>query len=377
MSIIDVAKAAGVSTATVSRVMNELPGVRDETIALVRAAIAELNYKPRRPSAAAGPRGNGSEVAPERPRRRSRAPGPKSGQPSFSSEVGLRTGNLAVVTVGHGPSWLQVPVMAAALTGIQRGVGELGLRLMLEEMRDPSRPTDLIRTRGVDGVIVFLSSELPSAAIAQAFSTIRSYVPCVRAMGTSLMPGLVDHVTIDNVGVGHLAAAHLLARGCRHLAFLADMPGWPLVRLRGQAFLDRVRDEQADEATAYLVGADARAAAAYGADAVVEADLDALVARLAHAAKRRGAAPLGLFIYNDNATSQVHPLLARHGLRLGEHVELVSCDAEQARLDAMHPRPASIDPGAEEIGFRAVVRLLARIQRPNDPLITIHVAPRL
>ncbi|MDO9591273.1 MAG: LacI family DNA-binding transcriptional regulator, partial [Microcella sp.] len=43
-----VAERAGVSRATVSRVVNGSPRVTDETLAAVNAAIAELNYTPNR-----------------------------------------------------------------------------------------------------------------------------------------------------------------------------------------------------------------------------------------------------------------------------------------------------------------------------------------
>lgn len=46
MTIIDVAKQAGVSPMTVSRVINGDPGVRDETRELVTATIRALNYTP-------------------------------------------------------------------------------------------------------------------------------------------------------------------------------------------------------------------------------------------------------------------------------------------------------------------------------------------
>ncbi|MGB6744335.1 MAG: LacI family DNA-binding transcriptional regulator, partial [Terracidiphilus sp.] len=46
MDILQVAKRAKVSTATVSRVLNGFPGVRKVTVARVRRAIAELNYVP-------------------------------------------------------------------------------------------------------------------------------------------------------------------------------------------------------------------------------------------------------------------------------------------------------------------------------------------
>src|SRR5580692_5060823 len=46
MDILQVAKRANVSTATVSRVLNGFPGVREATVLRVRRAIAEMNYVP-------------------------------------------------------------------------------------------------------------------------------------------------------------------------------------------------------------------------------------------------------------------------------------------------------------------------------------------
>jgi DNA-binding LacI/PurR family transcriptional regulator len=47
-AMIDVARLAGVSHQTVSRVLNNHPNVRAETAQRVRAAIAELGYRPNR-----------------------------------------------------------------------------------------------------------------------------------------------------------------------------------------------------------------------------------------------------------------------------------------------------------------------------------------
>jgi len=47
-SIRDVARLAGVSHQTVSRVLNDHPNVREQTRLRVRAAIAELGYRPNR-----------------------------------------------------------------------------------------------------------------------------------------------------------------------------------------------------------------------------------------------------------------------------------------------------------------------------------------
>jgi len=45
-TIYDVARKAGVSTATVSRVVNNRPFIRHNTLSRVRAAIGELRYAP-------------------------------------------------------------------------------------------------------------------------------------------------------------------------------------------------------------------------------------------------------------------------------------------------------------------------------------------
>lgn len=48
VTIQDVARVAGVSVATVDRVLNRRPGVRTVTISRVEAAIRDLNYQPDR-----------------------------------------------------------------------------------------------------------------------------------------------------------------------------------------------------------------------------------------------------------------------------------------------------------------------------------------
>src|SRR5947207_12333610 len=48
VTIQDVARTAGVSVATVDRVLNRRPGVRSPTIGKVESAIRELNYQPDR-----------------------------------------------------------------------------------------------------------------------------------------------------------------------------------------------------------------------------------------------------------------------------------------------------------------------------------------
>jgi DNA-binding LacI/PurR family transcriptional regulator len=346
MSIVEVAKAAGVSTATVSRVMNGLPGVRAETVAQVRAVMLELKYT----------------------RLRTRS----TRKRTSSKSAKLRTGNIAVITIGSGQDWLMLPVMASVLSGIQRGVGLHELRLILGEMSDPSQPSKLLVDRQIDGAVVFISSDVPIAMYEATFKAMQKYVPIVWAMGIGTALGGIDHVSPDNLGIGHLAYSYLKELGCERPAFLTLNPNWPLMRLRGQSFLNSAFDDGRSPTT-YATSDDARFVASYGGRVVTAATLRDLLRQFTEEKSR----PDGLFIGNDLTTSQVYPLLAEHGIKVGTDLKLVSCDAEEARLSGMHPRPASIDIGGEEIGYRCVNRLLNRIERPSGPPLIIQVAPRM
>ncbi|HUO09286.1 MAG TPA: LacI family DNA-binding transcriptional regulator [Phycisphaerae bacterium] len=345
MSITEVAKAAGVSTATVSRVLNELPGVRDDTIQRVRTAVAALNYHPRRS-------------------RRGRP-----GEPGF---VKRETGNIAVLALGETRDWLQLPVMASVVAGIQRAAGDFGYRLILDEVPNPDRPISLLQGRQCDGAIVFLTGKLPVSSYAPILSELRGRTPTVWVMGMEMTVGGVDHVTPDNIGTGYIACSYLHDKKCERLAYLTENPEWAFLRLRGQAFLNAAFDS-GNPATSYIVTTNPLIAESFGKHVVSAPTLDELVSIIAKSKVR----PDGIFAANDATTSRLYPLLLKNKIRPGRDVTIVSCDNEEIRLSAMVPRPASIDIGVEEIGFRAVVRLRARMERPTGLPLVIQVAPRL
>jgi LacI family transcriptional regulator len=348
ISIAEVAKAAGVSTATVSRVLNDFPGVRSETVHQVHMAVEALNYRPQRMR-----RNNKAGHAP-------------------ATRQAPRTGHIAAITLGQTRDWLQLPVMGAVVAGIQRAAGEFGLRLLLDDIPDPSKPSSLVQGRHIDGAIVFLTGSMPVTSYDPVLAALRQRVPIVWAMGMEVTAGGVDHITPDNIRIGGIAHNYLVGEGCKHLAFLTTDPSWAFIRLRGQSFLNSAVDADTP-ATAYLVGNNQLVAQAYGQRVVLAPTLDEVVAQMAASNPR----PTGIFVACDRTTAQLYPVLARHGLQVGRDVTLVSCDNEQIRLSALHPRPASIDIGAEEIGFRSVVRLLARLRRPQEGPVVIQVSPRL
>src|SRR6185436_16720802 len=118
MSITKVAKIAGVSHGTVSRVINARPGISPDTIRAVRLAMAEAGYVP---------------PPPEKRRGRTAAPN-FSGLPGMATGESLgRTRMIGLLVFEESLSILNEPVIAAALSGIEAALAEHSFGLQLAQ----------------------------------------------------------------------------------------------------------------------------------------------------------------------------------------------------------------------------------------------------
>jgi LacI family transcriptional regulator len=341
MSVTEIASRAGVSIATVSRVLNNSRRVSPEVLEQVRKAMDELQYSPRQM------------------RRRTRS--------ANGSRGDKQTGTIAIVSIGQEHrGWFEMPVMAAVVSELSRFAQELHLGVLLADMPDPNVINPVLKRPNVDGALVFI----PASVDPEQSRTLRQQLPLVRVMGGQFGVAELDHVTADNHAVGVMAAEHLLEMGCREIAFLTSNPGWETSRLRAQGFA--VAAQKAGMLPAmFLVSEDPILAEFYGTRSHARPTLSDLVDDVA--ARR----PAGLFIPRDEETVQVYRLLAEHGIRPGRDIQIVSCDNEDVRLSMLHPRPTSIELNTAEIARQAVLRLITRIKKPDDRPLRIFVRPQL
>lgn len=346
MSILRVAKYAGVSTATVSRVLNAVPVVSESTVRNVRAALQALNYDPL-------------EV------KRGPKPGSKR-QNNFN--IAHKPGMISIMTVGIHREKLRFPVTNAVVDAITRSAKQSDVRVLLDEMPDLHDISPIIRDREVDGAVVFLADEAPLNVLAE----LHKHVPVVWAMGGQAGPLPVDHVSENNVAVGYLASQYLHDRGCRDFAFLTIVPQKRNARQRGQAFIAAAA-EQNLRARAFVVSDNPFVSGLYGPDVIARPTLTELINAFAALSPR----PTGLFIDRDSTTARVYPMLARLGIQPAKDLTIISCDNEELALSALSPRPATIDLGASEIGCRVVRRLLMRIENRDEPPVLIQTMPQL
>jgi LacI family transcriptional regulator len=178
-TISEVARHAGVGVATVSRVLNGSPAVREETRQRVLDAIAELGYAPN-PAARA-----------------------------------LSTGR--TLSIGVVAPFFTRPSVMERLRGVSHVLAGAGYRLVLFDVERPGQDSELFRTLpgGLDGLLS-ISLCPPEADLAR-----------FEAAGMPVV--LVDHpddrlpaVHTDDVAGGRLATEHLLELGHRRIAFLGD-----------------------------------------------------------------------------------------------------------------------------------------------------------
>ncbi len=190
-----VARAAGVSPSTVSRILNGTAVVSADKKSAVDQAIASLGFIPN---------------------------------PVARGLAGGRTLSVGVLTQS-----LDSPFYGVALRGIEEALGAAGYSPLFVSghwnATEEARCIDVLRSRRVDGIIV-LTGRLSDQALRQYAKAL----PIVVTGRNLKAPGLFS-LNFDNHEGARLATEHLLALGHRRIAFIAGDERHPDAsqRLRG------------------------------------------------------------------------------------------------------------------------------------------------
>lgn len=320
-TVVLVAQRAGVSIASVSRVLNGLP-TSDDVRTRVEAAAADLRYVP-------------DAVA-------------RSLKVGQTHQIVL-----AVADVGN-------PVYVAMMHAVSGVLDAAGFRLVLASTgNDPQRHIELVRSVNggyADGLIL-VPLRITDELIAEVSST---RVPIVVG-GT-----LPEHVGVDHVralsadGVG-LAADHLHERGRRRIAFVNG----PVDTGPGLA-----------RRTGYLT-AMGRLGLTITSESQVVADDFTFAAGLVAAEELLGqSSPDAVICANDLLAVATMKVLAARGRHVPDDVAVVGMDNSEL-ADLATPTLTSVDLGSARRGVLAARLMLDRLDDPDLPAQRITVEPTL
>ncbi|MYT37316.1 substrate-binding domain-containing protein [Streptomyces sp. SID8356] len=355
----DVARAAGVSRATVSRVINGVRNVDPAIQEVVRQAVSVTGYAPNR-------------AARSLVTRRADAVALVVSGAGVEAEAGVGTG------AGTGAG-------AGRAGGGSRPAAGGGGSFTAQVFADPffgrvvTGVVDYLRPRGMHPVLMF-------AETSQARDEVVAYLRQGSADGALVvsthaedpLPGLLTEaglaavlfarparpVPISYVDLAHqdgarLAAEHLLARGCRRLATVSG----PLDVPAGRARLTGFRDALARHGHAYTPVAEGRFTQESGEAAMARLlaehpDLD------------------GVFAANDLMATGACHVLREHGRRVPEDVAVVGFDDSSAAL-ACRPPLTTVRQPVEAMAAEMARLLLDRPPGPSSPATSVIFEPEL
>lgn len=306
-TIIEVARKAGVSPSTVSRVVNGSAGVSERKRLAVEATIRELNFRPN---------------------------------PSARS---LKTGT--TMSIGVVVQDLESPFFTRMLRGIEEGLADSGhvpiIVSGLWSVDEEEARIRLLAERRIDGLIV-LAGHLSDEQL-HDFARIQPVAVAGRVLNG---PNLCGH-WVDQVEAGHLATTHLLSLGHRRIAFIAGPDSHADARHRHEGYVRAHREFGLDpDPVLYTRG-----------DFMETGGLLAMN-RLLDAHEPLTA----VFAANDQMAYGARVALFRRGIRVPDDISMVGVDDMPASA-FMTPALTTVRQPLHEIGRHVAAELLRMMGR--------------
>jgi LacI family transcriptional regulator len=323
LTIRDIARLAGVSTATVSRTVNRMPGVDPETRERVLRIIREHGYVPS---------GTASRLAGGRSR-------------LFGALV---------------PS-LTWPLMPNIMQGIAEVIEETAYELVLYSLShrtDRSALIDrILATKLIDGLIavypdgivrVETAADVDRGASSHLFQVYQQGFPVVILDDQSL-PGRIPWVGPDNRIGAYEAVRHLIRLGHRRIAHIQGPAQYQCSYDRFAGYRQALEEEQIDLDHALVAPGDFTTPSGHAA-----------TLHLLDLTDR----PTAIFAANDQMAYGVLRAASARGLRLPDELAVVGFDDT---IVAEHVRPAltTVKQPFHEMGKRAAEMLLALADAPR------------
>jgi len=318
-TIYTVAERAGVSIATVSRVLNDSPRVKQETRARVLRAVRELGYQPSSPA---------------------RSLALKS------------TGTIALLF----PE-IAGPFFGELIRGIETQARRCRYHLLIYGMHREALDNPLLPflATKVDGMI--LGGHCDDACV---LGLRERGVPCV-LLGRRMEGVTADSIQTDSYEGAYEAVVHLIQHGYRRIAFIGGPETSAHSRARLRAYRRALADHGRPADARWVVSAD------YSEPGGQRA-MEALLAL--------SPPPRAVFAANDQMAIGAFDAARGRGLTIPDDVAIVGFDDIPVAA-YVHPALTTVRQNIGEWGERAVQLLVRRIEDPAARVENVMLPTRL
>ena len=318
----DVAARAGVSHQTVSRVVNQVPGVLPGTAERVRSAIAELGYRPNQ---------------------------------SARLLASTRSGMVGVATWGTSQFGPQQVLLALDTAARQAGY-RLSLRTLHEVTEQGTRAAvEELLELGVEAVVLII----PHETVLRFAQEVDLGLPTVVVEGDLSQTPLTAGV--DNVQGGQIATRHLLELGHETVVHVAGPPGWTEAMARVEGWRRELEAWQRPVPPLR-----------WGGDWTARSGYDAGVSLA------RDRSVSAVFAANDQMAMGVIAAMREAGRRVPEEVSVVGFD-DLPEAPFLAPPLTSVRQDFAELGRRTmslVERVLGGEAQPSVELVPATLVRR-
>ncbi|PWC09318.1 transcriptional regulator RbsR [Brenneria roseae subsp. americana] len=319
----DVARLAGVSTSTVSHVINNNRFVSDAIREKVMKAVEELNYAP-------------SALA-------------RSLKINQTRTIGM------LLTASNNPFYAEV------VRGVERCCYERGYSLILcnteGDWARMSRNLETLLQKRVDGVLLMCTeNHRPSPEMVSRYPSI----PMVM-MDWAPFEGVIDVIKDNSLLGGEMATNYLISRGYRKIACIAGPQDKTSAYNRLEGYRQAMKHAGLSVPDEYEIFGDFEFETGYRA-----------MQRLLTLEEK----PEAVFTCNDAMAVGVYRALYQAGLSIPEDVAVIGYDdIELARY--ISPPLTTIHQPKDELGELAVDTLLYRLEHPDTEPNVLVLTPEL
>jgi len=308
VTIKDVAKQAGVSIQTISRVINDRPDVSPQTRQHVQAIISKLGYQP------------------------------------FANARGLaakRTYTLGLVTADFSDFWF-----SQVVTGAEKEAQVHGYCFMLGnsncEPEDEPKFLRLLTERHVEGILFVRAS---CADEHNPLVHLKDFGVPIVTVGYHPETGLAL-VDVDNVNGGRKATEYLLGLGHTHIAMIAGPSNWKSVRERSEGYQRALQNAGLPVVPELMLEGNWLHSSGYTQTKALLTSQRPFTA---------------IFAHNDRIARGAIHALVEVGLRVPEDISVIGYD-DIPEAEFSDPPLTTIQQPMTEIGEVAVRRLIQMIE---------------